>query len=93
MERMHQLLAKKFTLLVDEQWLDFLVERGLNQIEGGEVFQLLDEEEVDICDDCQVYLTKDDGEVVMDCYRCPDQKEFCLNCCGCPEHEDGGYWE
>lgn len=86
------MLAKKFTLLVDEQWLAFLIERGLNQIEGGEIFQLLDEEDVELCDDCQVYLTKDDGEVIMDVYRCHSLQEFCLNCCGCPEHEGGMYY-
>ena len=93
MERTRTLLAKKFTLLIDEQWFKFLQERALDFVEGGEVFQLLDEEDVELCDDCQVYLTKDDGEVVMDVYRCPSQQEFCLNCCGCPgEHEEGGYY-
>jgi hypothetical protein len=93
MERMQTLLVKKYTLLVDEQWEKALIEKFYNFVEAGEVFQLLDEEEIELCDDCQVYLTKDDGEVVMDVYRCPDQKEFCLNCCGCPgEHEEGGYY-
>jgi hypothetical protein len=85
------LLAKKFTLLVDEQWLEFLIERCLNQAEGSEVFQLLDEQEVELCDYCQIYLTKDDGEVVMDVFKCDAQQEYCLNCCGCPEHEGGMY--
>lgn len=81
------MLVKKFTLLIDEQWEKELVEKFYNYVEGGECFQLLDEESIEICDDCQTYLTKDDGEVIMDVYRCPDQQEFCLNCCGCPEHE------
>lgn len=86
------MLAKKFTLLIDEQWFKFLQERALEFVEGGEVFQLLDEEDVELCNDCQSYLTKDSGEVIMDVYRCPDQQEFCLACCGCPEHEDGVYY-
>ena len=91
MERKHQLLVKKYTLLIDETWEKELIEKFYNYVEGGEVFQLLDEEAIDLCDDCQSYLTKDDGEVIMDVYRCPDQKEYCLNCCGCPEHE-GEKW-
>jgi hypothetical protein len=91
MERKTQtLLVKKFTLLVDDEWLREIIKHW-DYVEDGEVFQLLDEEEVEICDDCQIYLTKDDGEVIMDTYRCPDQKEFCLNCCGCEEHE-GEKW-
>lgn len=93
MERTKTLLVKKFTLLIDEEWLKFITERALEFVDAAEVFQLLDEEDVNLCDDCQSYLTKDDGEVVMDNYRCPDQQEFCLNCCGCPEHEGGGYYE
>lgn len=86
------MLVKKYTLLVDETWDKHILEKLYPFVDAGETFQLLDEDEVDLCDDCQMYLTKDDGEVVMDCYRCPDQQEFCLNCCGCPEHEDGGYY-
>jgi hypothetical protein len=67
-------------------WLDYVITHIIAYKENDEVFQLLDEEEVELCDDCQVYLTKDDGEVIMDVYRCPDQQEFCLNCCGCPDH-------
>jgi len=84
------LLVNKFTLLVDNEWLREIL-KHYDHVEGGEVFQLLDQESIEICDDCQSYLTKDDGEVIMDVYRCPDQQEFCLNCCGCPEHE-GELW-
>jgi hypothetical protein len=84
------LLVNKFTLLVDDGWLREIL-KHYDHVEGGEVFQLLDQESIEICDDCQSYLTKDDGEVIMDVYRCPDQQEFCLNCCGCPEHE-GELW-
>jgi hypothetical protein len=72
-------------------WEKEILEKMYPFVEGDEVFQLLDETEVDLCDDCQVYLTKDDGEVIMDVFRCPDQQEFCLNCCGCEEHK-GGAW-
>lgn len=85
------MLAKKFTLLIDPMWEKELIEKFYNHVEAGEVFQLLDEESIEICDDCQSYLTKDDGEVIMDVYRCDAQQEFCLNCCGCPEHE-GESW-
>jgi hypothetical protein len=85
MERTHQLLVKKFTLLIDDEWLREII-KHYDYVEAGECFQLLDETEVELCDDCQVYLTKDDGEVVMDVFRCPDQQEFCLNCCGCEDH-------
>jgi hypothetical protein len=90
MGRTHQLLVKKYTLIVDDEWLREII-KHYDYAEVGEVFQLLDEESIEVCDDCQSYLTKDDGEVIMDVYRCPDQKEFCLNCCGCPEHE-GAKW-
>ena len=86
------MLVKKFTLLTDDMWLEYILNHIVAHVNPDEVFQLLDEEEVELCDDCQVYLTKTDGEVVMDVYRCPDQQEFCLNCCGCPDHENG-VWE
>jgi hypothetical protein len=76
----------KYTLLVDEGWNKELLEKLYAFVESDEVFQLLDQTEVEVCDDCQVYLTSD-SEVIMDVFRCPDQKEFCLNCCGCPEHD------
>ena len=76
----------KYTLLVDEGWNKELLEKMYAFVESDECFQLLDETEVEVCDDCQVYLTSD-SEVIMDVFRCPDQKEFCLNCCGCPEHD------
>jgi hypothetical protein len=93
MERTQTLLAKKFTLVVDEGWLREILKHW-EVVESGEVFQLLDEQDVELCDDCQSFLTKDDGEVVMDVYKCPDQQEFCLNCCGCPgDHEGGAFYE
>jgi hypothetical protein len=76
----------KYTLLVDDAWKQEILDKMYPFVESDEVFQLLDETEVEVCDDCQVYLTSD-SEVIMDVFRCPDQKEFCLNCCGCPEHE------
>lgn len=84
------MLAKKFTLIVDDAWLREIVKHW-DYVEAGEVFQLLDEEEIDLCNDCQTFLTKPDGEVIMDVFRCDSQQEFCLNCCGCPEHE-GEAW-
>lgn len=87
------MLVKKFTLLTDDMWLEYIITHILAYVESDEVFQLLDEDEVEICDDCQVYLTKTDGEVIMDVYKCPDQKEYCLNCCGCPEHEGEPHYE
>lgn len=85
------MLVKKFTLVVDEQWLREIVKHW-EYVEAGEVFQLLDEEDIEVCDDCQSFLTTD-GEVVMDVYRCPDSKEYCLNCCGCPDHEGEPFYE
>jgi hypothetical protein len=88
------LLVKKYTLLVDPQWEKELIEKFYSHVEADEVFQLLDETEVEVCDDCQVYLTSD-TEVIMDVFRCPDQQEFCLNCCGCEDHDtkkDGLYY-
>lgn len=78
--------VNKYTLLVDDDWQSEIIEKMYRFVESNEVFQLLDHTEVEVCDDCQVYLTSD-SEVIMDVFRCPDQKEFCLNCCGCPEHD------
>ena len=77
--------VKQYTLVVDREWEQVLLENMLAQVEADEVFQLLDETEVEVCDDCQVYLTSD-KEIIMDVFRCPDQQEFCLNCCGCEDH-------
>ena len=76
----------KYTLLVDPMWEKEILEKIYPFVEGDEVFQLLDETQVEVCDDCQVYLTSD-SEVVMEVFMCPDNRDFCLNCCGCPEHE------
>jgi hypothetical protein len=84
----------KYTLLVDAVWEKEILEKIYPFVEGDEVFQLLDETEVEVCDDCQVYLTSD-SEVIMDVFKCPDQQEFCLNCCGCEGHDtdkDGLYY-
>lgn len=86
MERTQTLLVKKYTLLVDEGWNKELLQKMYAFVEAGECFQLLDETEVEVCDDCQIYLTKFDNEVVMETYKCYYQQEFCLNCCGCEEH-------
>jgi hypothetical protein len=85
------LLVKKFTLVVDEMWLREILKHW-EYVESGEVFQLLDEEDIEVCDDCQSFLTKD-GETVMDVYRCDQQQEYCLNCCGCPDHEGEPFYE
>ena len=77
--------VKQYTLVIDKQWEQALIENMLAHVEADEVFQLLDETEVEVCDDCQVYLTSD-KEIIMDVFRCPDQQEFCLNCCGCEDH-------
>lgn len=80
MERITKtLLVKKFTLLTDDMWLEYILNHIYAHVNPDEVFQLLDEEEVEICDDCQSYLTKD-GEVVMDVFRDPNAKQYCLNC-------------
>jgi hypothetical protein len=93
MERITQtLLVKKYTLIIDELWEKEILTKMWPYVEAGEVLQLLDEESIEICDDCQSFLTKEDGEIIMDVYRCDAQQEFCLNCCGCPEHE-GPYYE
>jgi hypothetical protein len=83
----------KYTLLVDEGWNKELLEKLYAFVESDEVFQLLDQTEVEVCDDCQVYLTSD-SEVIMDVFKCPDQQEFCLNCCGCEGHDTDkeGLW-
>jgi hypothetical protein len=85
------LLVKKYTLLVDEQWNKEILEKMYPFVEGNECFQLLDETEVEICDDCQIYLTNDETDPVMQIFKCDAQQEFCLNCCGCPDHK-GEKW-
>lgn len=86
------MLAKRYTLLIDEKWEKELIERFYNYVEAGEVLQLLDESEVELCDDCQIYLTNDNEEV-MQVFKCPDNQQFCLNCCGCEEHEGEAWYE
>lgn len=79
------MLTNKVTLLIDDMWLQEMISKMFNFAEDDEILHILDRTEVEICDDCQNYLTSD-NEVVMDVFKCPDQQEFCLNCCACPEH-------
>lgn len=81
----NQLTTNKVTLLIDDAWLSELISKMVDQVEDGEILQILDKTEVDICADCQEYETID-GEVIMDVFRCDSQQEYCLNCCGCDEH-------
>ena len=53
--------------------------------EEGNSYQVDLEPWAESCEDCGESETLD-GELIMDVFRCPDQKEYCLNCCGCPEH-------
>lgn len=91
MERTHQLsvsnqvVTNKVTLLIDDLWLKFILEQAVPFVEDGEILQILENKEVEICGDCQQYLSSD-KEVIMDNYKCYDQQEFCLNCCGCEDH-------
>lgn len=96
MERTHQLsvsnqlVTNKITLLIDDLWLRFLLEQAFPFVEDGEILQMLDKTEVEICGDCQQYLSSD-KEVIMETYKCYDAQEYCLNCCGCEEHK-GEKW-
>ena len=81
----NQLTTNKVTLLIDDAWLTELISKMVDQVQDGEILQILDKTEVDICADCQEYETID-GEVIMDVFRCDSQQEYCLNCCGCDEH-------
>lgn len=86
------MLVKKYTLLIDEAWDKELREKMYAFVELDEVFQLLGETQVEVCDDCHAYLDND-GEVIMDVYKCYYQQEFCLNCCGCEEHKGEPWYE
>ncbi len=81
----NQLTTNKVTLLIDDAWLEELVSKMVDHVQNGEILQILDKTEVDICGDCQEYETIG-GEVIMDVFRCDQQQEYCLNCCGCDEH-------
>ena len=81
----NQLTTNKVTLLIDDAWLTELVSKMVSQVDSGEILQILENEEVIICADCQEYETVD-GEVIMDTFMCDQQQEYCLNCCGCDEH-------
>lgn len=84
------LVTNKVTLLVDDMWLAEILNKMLPFVEDGEILQLLDKQEVELCGDCQEYLTTD-NEVIMDVFKCYDNQDYCLNCCGCPEHK-GEAW-
>jgi hypothetical protein len=81
----NQVVTNKITLLIDDAWLSHIYEHMLPFVEDGEILQVLESAEVEICADCQEYATID-NEVIMENYKCDQQQEFCLNCCGCEEH-------
>lgn len=81
----NQVVTNKITLLIDDAWLSHIYEAMLPFVEDGEILQILESSEVEICADCQEYATID-NEIIMDTYKCDQQQEFCLNCCGCDEH-------
>jgi hypothetical protein len=81
----NKMITNKITLLIDDAWLTELVSKMVDHVNDGEILQIIDNQEVELCDDCQEYETVD-GEVIMDVFRCDAQKEYCLNCCGCEEH-------
>jgi hypothetical protein len=83
----NQLTTNKVTLLIDDAWLSELVSKMVDHVNNGEILQILDKTEVEICADCQEYQTVD-GEVIMDTFKCYDQQEYCLNCCGCEDHKE-----
>lgn len=89
----NQVVTNKVTLLIDDAWLSFMAEQMFPFVEEDEILQLIDKAEVEICADCQKYLTKDGSQVIMDNYKCYYQQEFCLNCCGCEDHEGEPWYE
>lgn len=84
------LTTNKVSLLIDDLWLQELLTKMVEFAQPGEILQLLDKEEVEICGDCQKYQTED-GEVIMDVFKCYDNQDYCLNCCHCEDH-DGEAW-
>lgn len=86
----NQMVTNKITLLIDDMWLEELLSKMIPYVEEDEILRILDRTEVEICADCQQYLSSD-KEVIMDVYKCYYQQEFCLNCCGCEEHK-GEKW-
>ena len=84
------MVTNKITLLIDDMWLEELLSKMIPYVEEDEILRILDRTEVEICADCQQYLSSD-KEVIMDVYKCYYQQEFCLNCCGCEEHK-GEKW-
>jgi hypothetical protein len=89
----NQVVTNRVTLLIDDMWLKHIYDTMVPFVESEEILQILDKTEVEICADCQNYLTSD-GEVVMDAFKCDAQQEYCLNCCGCEDHDttEEGAW-
>jgi hypothetical protein len=83
-------MTNKITLLIDDAWLEEILNKMLPFVEAGEILKIVDKTEVEVCEDCQEYLTPD-GEVIMDVFKCYDNQDYCLNCCGCEDHE-GEKW-
>lgn len=83
-------MVSKITLLADDLWLNHISEQMLPFVEQGEILQVLERTEVEVCEDCQEYQTED-GEVIMEVFKCYYQQEYCLNCCGCEDHQ-GEKW-
>jgi hypothetical protein len=86
----NQVVTNKVTFVIDDMWLAEIMTKMIPFVEADEIFQVVKVEEVEICADCQTYLSSD-KEVIMENYKCYYQQEFCLNCCGCEEHE-GERW-
>jgi hypothetical protein len=84
------MITNKVSLLIDDMWLQELLSKMVEFAQPGEILQLLDRTEVEVCGDCQQYLSSD-KEVIMDVFKCYDNQEYCLNCCGCEDHE-GEKW-
>lgn len=84
------MITNKVSLLIDDMWLEELLSKMVQYAQPGEILQLLDRTEVEICGDCQKYESSD-KEVIMDVFKCYDNQEYCLNCCGCEDHE-GDSW-
>ena len=49
-------MINKVTLLVDDAWLEEIQTKMLPYVEDGESLQILDAQQVEVCDDCQQYL-------------------------------------
>lgn len=87
----NKMITNKITLLMDDAWFQELLGKMLPFVNEGEILQLIDKTEVEICADCMEYETID-GEVIMDVFRCYDNQEYCLNCCGCEDHKEESWY-